>query len=145
MCLHRVKEIHQEGEVTCYKLFITGDDGKLHSPIYFQTTWEIGETKTAEFPKRSGNNLIDEYSCISSGAFHSFRYKEDAAEYYHSNIDLVPFYRIRVAKCIIPEDNAYLYRGDVSMAYVGSALDGYASQKLKVVEILDSSEVFRIS
>ena len=139
MCLNNVKIEKQEGEVICYKVLVKGPMGELHSPYYGETVWEIGETKTAECLPFDKGNIVDDFRTIHSGAFHSFKNEEDAITYYHSDLYVVSRHDVRIAKCVIPTDNGYLFSGDVFIDDKSddAAVSGYASEKLKVVEIID--------
>ena len=113
-------------DIVCYKYLIkrTGSN-HLESPYtYFH--WDIGKEYTAD---RSAPRLVP--GNIKDGYFHSYEYKEAAEyraeEYRHARYGIAEY---RIVKCIIPKGSRY-YKG----IHTGGE-DGYASKKIKIVEVL---------
>ena len=137
MCLYDPKGIKRKKKpVECYKVFkvLKEEDEKIiHSPVYRETTWEVGGTRriSDEWNTFSCPGF-DMYGRIGGGAFHSYAKLEGAKKH----VDTYTKYcmdneRYVIYKCEIPEDNWYLYEGKT---YIQShAVKSYASQSLKVL------------
>jgi len=134
MCLFNAKKIEQEGEVTCYKILIRFDfdyNDVYRSPFCIGTSWKVGETKTAFFKQLFPcPTVVNKDGSVESGAFHTFKTWDDAVKYSGWFAG-----KLFIAECVIPEDNEYLYEGDVIYDEGRCSLYGYASQKLKVVSV----------
>ena len=145
MCLNYSRNLKQEDEIKCYKVFLMDKNGTLISPFYKDTKWEIGEVKVAEFDDASvGKKLVDSSGCVRGGVFHTLESETDAWEYYNHYMD---FYYTPtdlnngevvtvVAECTIPKDNGYLFKGYVVYGHYASFLNGYASEKLRVDKVV---------
>ena len=139
MCLYKSKKIEQKGEITCYKLvakisYLSEPEREYTSPFNYKG-WKIGETETAEFEAGiDKENIIGSNGSINSGAFHTLKSPTDAVVYAAYNVHWFPRDDVYVATCVIPEDNEYLYEGEViNNPYV--KIEGYASEKLKIVSV----------
>ena len=113
-------------DIVCYKYLIKKKGIKgLMSP-FTGFRWEVRKEYTADrsAPRFVSNNIKDGY-------FHSYEYKDSAefeAEIFTNTRCGVAEYHI--VKCIIPKGSRY-YKG----IHTGGA-DGYASKKIKIVEVL---------
>jgi len=143
MCLYSAQKIEQKGEITCYKVLMVRVemDGKHYFSPYQLTEWKIGRVYTDRFISNEDSKfMVNGFGEINSGAYHTFQKKGDATQFlkyiWKPNI-LRMCDGLCVAKCVIPEENAYLYDG---FTFLGKLcpeyLDSYASEKLKVVEIV---------
>ena len=103
-------------DIVCYKT-LNCIKGKLHS-IYGRHIWELDTVYEAERAKP--NYYEDE---ITFGYFHSY-------DKMFNQYSLSPGLQ-RYAKCIIPKDTYYYY------GIHSDGHEGYASKKLKIVEIYD--------
>ena len=134
MCLQKAKQIKQKGEVVCYKVLAkkdSADSTAYYSPFMGQL-WEKDKTYTA-YSAFSNTGIINDDGAIRSGAFHTFKKRKDVVEYSRSIYWVHPS-DLCIARCVIPEDNGYLYKGQVEY-YSNITLEGYASEKLKIVDI----------
>lgn len=71
--------------------------------------------------------IYDREKGLVRDAFHSFKKLTDAQKEAKCYLDVV------VAKCIIPENARYYEGVNISMG----ATDGYASDKIKIMEIIE--------
>lgn len=115
-------------EITCYKVLRKEEHKEVFIPIHYtyhsvfyntSEAWTLNEVCTSQlvFIRRTGQVY---------NAFHSFKHLVDAKKTAKRYNDCV------VAKCVIPEYARY-YEGHNTMMDI---TEGYASDKLKVVEIL---------
>ena len=133
MCLQGAKQIKQKKELVCYKLL--RKEGELYTSPFKYKEWIKDKTYTASFDAEVYlTNIICEDGAIRSGAFHSFKKRKDAVDYSRV-IYWIPPSELCVARCIIPENNGYLYKGGVEVYSTDGMLEGYASEKLKIVDI----------
>ena len=136
MCLYVHGTMHRATkDIVCYKflaLHLKRVDGQIVSnwcsPFQTKCEWNEGELK--EIPENA-------YSCVnhgtvSEGYFHSYKDESDARSEgrmwdFWSNLHN---YTVGVFKCVIPKGTLY-YEGEHT-----GCIDGYASQKLMVVELV---------
>lgn len=130
MCLRTFQTTPKvaDKDITCYK-FLRKKEHKEFIPsrytyhsVFFNTNepWTLNEAYTTFL------YCIEETGLVYN-AFHSFKKLTDAQEEAKRYLDVV------VAKCIIPENARYYEGANLSM----SLTDGYASDKIKIVEIIE--------
>lgn len=133
MCLTNIEKITPQEDIICYKLFKidpTVCDSDMWSP--FQSKhWKIGKMETL---KRNAPTVYSSYYCngcqknmIHGGAYHSYQNIADIP------IEFLLCPGFVVCKCIIPKSSKYVYSGCNND---NKNSKGYASQKLKPVEIV---------
>ena len=119
-------------DIVCYKVLISRY-GKLVSPYYSETEWEVGKTNVEE--KRwdvdyCPNGFADSYfRVVSKGGFHTFANRKDA-EKRLPGVKPNRRHNIVVAECVIPKGTKY-YNGTQGMTD-----DGYCSKSLRIEKIL---------
>ena len=129
MCLNNVKRVRQTKDIVCYKVLRIDNDSVMFSPYYAAKSWKLGRTETLR--RNAPDRTVDENGIykIHGGAYHSYVNVNEIEKSYflHS--------RYAVCKCIIPKNSKYVYKGISS-----NGTQGYASQKLKPIEILKLDE-----
>jgi len=141
MCLEHSKRIFPKKDIKVYKVIMRDPfNDELCSPLYVQN-WEIGvaqRTKTYDANRSTIYNLSDyENMMVGGNAFHSFKKKSDAKRYAEAiaaNRNGNTSYEVVLARCTIPKESIYTYKGDVSLG--GLWMDGYASQALVIDEVI---------
>ena len=132
MCLTNIEKITPQEDIICYKLFKidpTVCDSDMWSPFYSKS-WKIGKMETL---KRNAATVYSSYynghksHKIQGGAYHSYQNIADIP------VEFLLFSEIVVCKCIIPKSSKYVYSGCNNGDQNSK---GYASQKLKPVEIV---------
>jgi len=144
------RKIKQECPMRCYKVLLLSEDKELVSPYYKSTKWEIGETKTADNGAME-NGIVKTYRDglvnVNGGAFHTIKTFEDAQVYrvthgiYCSEVlrkSEEKEYTPVIVECEIPADSKYTFEGKVIQGL--EELAGYASEKLKPVEVVELLE-----
>ena len=129
MCLTNIEKITPQEDIVCYKVFKVNRkelDSDLLSPCQ-DKKWKLGRTETLRRiePIRYVNQL-HQYT-VNGGAYHSYQTLNDVYANYFDNPRYV------VCKCIIPKDSKYVYSG---LNNCDEESKGYASQKLKPIEIV---------
>lgn len=128
-------------EITVYKVFRRNrKTGQIISLYRDDFVWKTGEVMTAKGKTLSTKTLIDTagtaHIILDGAALHSFRNIKDADKLYVKAIkeeaEEDTGSSIIIAECVIPEDSEFVYLG----AYTHTD-DSYASEKLKIVEILE--------
>lgn len=124
-------------DIVCYKVLISRY-GKLVSPYYSETEWEVGKTNVEE--KRwdvdyCSNVFADSYfRVVGKGGFHTLANRKDAEKFLRvkPNRGHEPNRRhnIVVVECVIPKGTKY-YTGTQGMTD-----DGYCSKSLRIEKIL---------
>ena len=137
MCLYNAKKIEQEGEITCYKVLIQlicdyGEDF-YRSPYQCNTTWKVGETKGTWTANEE--TIVNKHGNVSVGAYHTLKSMDDAVRYANRFGG-----KKYIAECVIPTDNRYVYEGEVDGFSDIGVIDGYASEKLRVVKVISLDE-----
>ena len=132
MCLSNIEKITPQEDIVCYKLFMINPrvcDSDMWSP-FKSKHWKIGRMETL---KRNKPTVYSSYyngqkkHKIQGGAYHSYQNIADIPAEFLSCPDFV------VCKCIIPKSSKYVYSGYNND---NENSKGYASQKLKPVEIV---------
>jgi len=125
-------------DITCYKILrkkehkeFTPTHYTYHSIIFKQyELWPLNEVCTSRL-------IYDRETGKVHDAFHSFKKLTDAQKEAKCFPDAVLAKFIMpdtvVAKCVIPENARYYEGVNISMG----ATDGYASDKIKIVEIIE--------
>ena len=141
MCLYDPKDANnllnkKKMPIRCYKVFkvLKEEDEKIiHSPVYHETTWEVGRTRrTSDEWNTVSYPVFDMYGRIWGGVFHSYARLEGAKKH----VDAYTEYcmdneRYVIYRCEIPKDSQYLYQGKT---YIQThPVKSYASQSLKVL------------
>ena len=136
MCLTNIEKITPQEDIICYKLFVIDPkvcDSDMRSPFYSKS-WKIGKMETL---KRNAATVYSSYynghknHKIQGGAYHSYQNIADIP------VEFLLFSEIVVCKCIIPKSSKYVYSGCNND---NKSSKGYASQKLKPVEIVHVDE-----
>lgn len=136
MCLTDFEKITPQEDIICYKLFKispTACYSDMWSPFYSKS-WKIGKMETL---KRNAPTVYSSYynggkkQIIEGGAYHSYQNIADIPVEFLLYSDFV------VCKCIIPKSSKYVYSGYNNE---NENSKGYASQKLKPVEIVHVDE-----
>lgn len=120
MCLVTFQNEPQRAtkDIECYKIVSFGKkDGEYHSYYYFQHKWVLNELYSSPLNKKG--TRVEE-------GFHSYAYLNNAKQ----TMELRPLGSVLV-KCIIPKGTCY-YEGKQG------DYDGYASDNIKIVEVIDS-------
>lgn len=135
MCLRKAEKINLEKDLVVYKVFRYNKDGDYVSP-FVATSWKVGEQKSIDAPWPS---FLDEENTVIGGyAFHSFQRRESAWALADLHGYLYPSDKYIVAKCIIPKETLYVFKG---YSEVGLDIEnGYASHDLKFVEVVETLE-----
>jgi hypothetical protein len=130
MCLRTFQTTPKvaDKDITCYKFFRKKEHKEFipsrytYHSVFFNTNepWTLNEAYTTFL------YCIEETGLVYN-AFHSFKKLTDAQKEAKCFPDVV------VAKCIIPENARYYEGNNMSM----SLTDGYASDKIKIVEIIE--------
>jgi hypothetical protein len=151
MCLINAKKIKKHEVVKAWKVFAVrtySDREEITSPYIHTFEWKVGEMmvpKEEIYIGKTTNN-------INEGAFHSFKFYENAENEIRQNTFLKilhkktfrnnysEFYTLafRIGEVEIPED-ADLYEGKYGFA------SAYASTKMKLIKIVDDDYVFNES
>ena len=136
MCLTNIEKITPQEDIICYKLFMIDPkvcDSDMWSPFHSKS-WKIGKMETL---KRNGPTVYSFYynghksHKIQGGAYHSYQNIADIPVEFLLRPEIV------VCKCIIPKSSKYVYSGYNNE---NKNSKGYASQKLKPVEIVHVDE-----
>ena len=137
MCLTNIEKITPQEDIICYKLFKidpTVCDSDMWSPFHSKS-WKIEKMETL---KRNKPTVYSSYYCngcqknmIQGGAYHSYQNIADIPVEFLLRPEIV------VCKCIIPKSSKYIYSGYNNE---NKNSKGYASQKLKPVEIVHVDE-----
>lgn len=135
MCLSKAERIKLEKDLVVYKVFRDTREGYYTSP-FVGTSWNVGEQKSVDAPWPSF--LDEEKTRIGGHAFHSFQRRESAWMLAELRSYLFPSDKYIVAKCIIPKDTPYVFKGYSEVNF--DIEDGYASHDLKFVEILEDED-----
>jgi hypothetical protein len=130
MCLRTFQTTPKvaDKDITCYKFFRKKEHKEFipsrytYHSVFFNTNepWTLNEAYTTFL------YCIEETGLVYN-AFHSFKKLTDAQEEAKRYLDVV------VAKCVIPEKARYYEGVNISMG----STDGYASDKIKIVEIIE--------
>ena len=144
MCMYeptRISPVNEE--IICYKCLSTGKDGRYQSPNYPACKWILNQTNEI-----SGTNTLktvyhgnEKHHVIDGGAFHAYKYVEDALTY-------AIFRCLTVVKCIIPKDVEFVYKGQEATWDTNMRIkyaDGYASNKLVPIEVIDTFDLDNMS
>ena len=132
MCLTNIEKITPQEDIVCYKLFMINPrvcDSDMWSP-FKSKHWKIGRMETL---KRNKPTVYSSYyngqkkHKIQGGAYHSYQNIADIPVEFLLRPEIV------VCKCIIPKSSKYVYSGCNNGSKNSK---GYASQKLKPVEIV---------
>jgi hypothetical protein len=116
-------------DIICYKFLRKEEHKEVSIPTYYtyhsiffkqNEIWPLNEVCTSRL-------IYDREKGLVRDAFHSFKKLTDAQKEAKHYLDVV------VAKCIIPENARYYEGANLSM----SLTDGYASDKIKIVEIIE--------
>jgi predicted small secreted protein len=129
MCLNNAVRIRQTKDIVCYKVLRIYKDSVMFSPYYTAKSWKLGKTETLRRNAPDMTVYEDGIRKIHGGAYHSYINVNEIEKAYF--IDS----RYAVCKCIIPKNSKYVYKGISS-----NGTQGYASQKLKPIEILKLDE-----
>ena len=146
MCLINYKKINLSGlkkPVTCYKVFQT-TFCRLDSPLYddflFGSGWEVGKTRSLNSLLPSvdtPHNINAETDCaIYGNAFHTCCTLSGARKYKKWLNDTRYDATFAIAKCEVPLDSLFLYKGTAVAAYEDEGVPGYVSESLKVVKLI---------
>lgn len=144
MCLQNFCKINPKKDVIVYKLLERTNEGygPLVSPFYY-FSWGIREVYETLYTEPDMVYEDENHSTgrINGGCFHTFKKLRDARQQLkiHRN-RWTPF--TYIAKCRIPKNSNFIYKGKYSAAnplFVTreNLLEGYASEKLEILEILD--------
>lgn len=145
MCLYNPTQIFPENHIVTYKVFRKNIfSKKLYSPFY-HFKWKTNKKYSTNVDKPTLFSEINEIftptlvkpilkatPMIEGGAFHSFKFLEDAIftknSINHKNI----FNKIVIYKCIIPTSSKFIYEG--LCASNKNGLPSYASESLIPIE-----------
>lgn len=123
MCLHtKQKKVKiAKKDITCYKVI----NPDMTSWFHTEFKWELGKLYETEM------DFCPVYKTVSQ-AFHSYKTLQDLMHGYFQSLS-----PCMMVKCTIPKGSEY---------YLGrqDEMDGYASNKLIVNEILDVKKVFNL-
>ena len=127
MCLLKnSSKLKATKDIVCYKVcrYIGGG---IYSFYYDKFKWVLNKEYEADRATRTytRNNVYDGY-------FHTYKSLSTALSSLEIDIDS----RIKIVKCIIPK-GSYYYKGWHSPNIYGYLSEGYASKKLKIVEIVN--------
>ena len=148
MCLDRIKKLNQKKDIICYKVFhsVVNDYGGFSMlSIIRDYPYEMGavHSTNTDFPeiKYIKYNGPNKKPYIRGNSFHSFKTLYGAkkfAKLFAGRNDTMPekSKAILVAKCIIPSDSNFTYKGRFIESDFN--LRSYASEKLKPIEIVTS-------
>jgi hypothetical protein len=118
-------------DIECYKIIDLHEDGTYHAHIQTKFVWELNKTLNSEL-------IMEEagwkYPYITKG-FHSYQTLNDALSILRQAP--VKFQEAALVKCIIPQGSRY-YDGRINNRHWGKR--GYASDALKVVEVLETKK-----
>ena len=145
MCLLNPKKIELNEPVTTYKVFEVerGPFGPIyHSPYQKHndhSVWSVGETnEVTEYQDPDDVVRGDGYFTpfrVEYGALHSYADIKSARRTLHWFRLQFPEYKYVIGECRIPEDCDYVYEGND-----GGGYDGYASQKLTFLSIIEDGK-----
>lgn len=147
MCLYFSKRMPIDGDITCYKVLLTYKRENWFGSPFVSNMWKLGETKQIKDSYFLPYDLYHDVRLRTSqkidvGAYHTFKNKEDAIALLDRIRNMIIVGRIKdpsryvLAKCTIPKDSKYVFRGKCNITY-NNQVDGYASEKLRVDEIID--------
>lgn len=143
MCLvlkTKQEPIIASADIECYKIVDLHEDGTYHSHLQTNFVWELGKTLKSELIMNGEEHFFP----LTTKGFHSYFITKGFHSYKKLNVALlllrqilVQFKEAALVKCIIPQGSHY-YDGRVNNALYG--LDGYASDALKIVEVLETKK-----
>lgn len=135
MCLVDVKRIKNEEDIICYKvLYYDNITSNFYSPYFTRKKWIIGRTESLKDRTLPiVKDLHFNRNVIQEGAYHSYKNLNDAIRSIKHISGRV------VVKCVIPKNSKYVYEG---VNGIVGASEGYASQKLKPLEIVYDEKLY---
>lgn len=147
MCLENIQKIKTEEDIIVYKLLERNGYGCLVSPFYY-FPWEIGKVYEigVNEPDYLYHKTDEGYFPIEvhGHSFHTFKNLEDAQKQLKIHRDRWTELTY-IAKCRIPKNSRFIYEGlypgaQTRREYANCAkqvrYEGYASEKLEILEIL---------
>lgn len=140
MCLENFKKITTEEDIIAYKLLERNHFYTEYVSPFYQFKWEFGKVYGEGHltPLFGGD---EKEPSINGWCFHTFKNLDEAQRQLQVHRDrwTVCTY---IAKCRIPKDSNFIYEGEykgVTPAYEANGIEicqGYASEKLEIIEIL---------